>query len=245
MPNNYFQFRQFTVYQDKCAMKVCTDACLFGAVTALLFAEKGHALRMLDIGTGTGLLALMFAQKNNNAVIDAVEIDGTAAQQAAVNFAASPWIENITVHHSSIQGFTQSRQLPSQTYNLVISNPPFFEHDLKSSDVKRNLALHSAELSLEALLSCTASLLSDDGVFGVLLPWHRTDWFEKFAAGKGFHCIKKFSVKQTPQHSYFRSILFFSRVAGATFNEEIIIKDESNVYTAAFTALLKDYYLYL
>jgi len=241
MGNSYFKFKQFTVEQDKCAMKVCTDACLFGAMAAAVGVDLPVA-RVLDIGTGTGLLPLMYAQKNSNAIIDAVEIDEPAAQQAIENFAASPWGERLTVHHGSIQQFASS---VNERFDLIISNPPFFENDLRSDDAKRNLALHSSELGLEELLNCIDTLLDGDGVFGVLLPYHRSAYFKSLAIDKGFCLWRDISVRQTPKHNYFRSILFFSRQPVEVVTESIVIKEADNNYSVRFVELLRDYYLYL
>lgn len=241
MGNSYFKFKQFTVNQDKCAMKVCTDACLFGAIAASAAANM-PVNKVLDIGTGTGLLPLMYAQKNSNAIIDAVEIDEAAVQQSAENFAASPWNDRLMVHHSPIQHFTSSA---NQRFDLVISNPPFFENDLRSDDAKRNLALHSSELNLEELLNCIDALLNSDGAFGVLLPYHRGVYFKSLAVCKSFSLWIDISVQQTPKHNYFRSILFFSRKPVETEAESITIKEADNNYSAKFAALLRDYYLYL
>jgi tRNA1Val (adenine37-N6)-methyltransferase len=235
--NNYFQFKQFTVYQNKCAMKVCTDACLFGSISPALTTRD---LRVLDIGTGTGLLSLMYAQRHTDAMIDAVEIDPSAAEQATENFAASAWRDRLKVYNISIQEFK-----PAHSYDVIISNPPFFDNDLKSNDTKRNLALHSAALNLEELIASNDRLLKHDGCFGVLLPYHRTEYFQQLAAAKGFHLAQKILVKQSPQHSYFRSILFFSRKEIIAVEREIVIQETSRKYTPDFTALLKDYYLYL
>lgn len=241
MGNSYFKFKQFTVEQDKCAMKVCTDACLFGGIAAS-FGTGLAAVNVLDIGTGTGLLPLMYTQKNGNAFIDAVEIDKAAAQQAAGNFAASPWSGRLSVHHGPVQQFAAS---VSKQFGFIISNPPFFENDLRSDDAKRNLALHSSELSLEELLNCIDALLCDDGTFGVLLPYHRGAYFKKLATSKGFNVWQDISVRQTPKHNYFRSILFFSRKPVETITESITIKEADNNYSQRFVELLKDYYLYL
>ncbi|MEO8711563.1 MAG: methyltransferase, partial [Parafilimonas sp.] len=173
MPNDYFRFKQFIITQDKCAMKVCTDACLFGAWAA--HNPQLEASNILDIGTGTGLLSLIYAQKNMHASIDAIEIDEAAVQQARENFEASIWKERLHVYNTSIQQFATSS---NKKYDVIICNPPFYENDLKSENKQRNLALHSDALTLEELISDVDLLLGDDGSFFVLLPFHRTKYFE-------------------------------------------------------------------
>lgn len=239
MANNYFQFKQFTVYQDNCAMKVCTDACLFGSLSPAL---SGNAPRILDIGTGTGLLSLMCAQQYPNAAIEAVEIDAQAAQQASSNFAQSPWAQRLKIHHASIQQFAAGGSPP---YDYIISNPPFFENDLKSADTKRNVALHSNALSLDELLLSVDALLKQDGILGLLLPCHRMEYFEKIAADKSLYPFERILVRQTPSSKYFRAISFLKREKATSKEREIVIQDENRQYTPAFTQLLKEYYLYL
>lgn len=251
MGNNYFRFKQFTVHQDKCAMKVCTDACLFGAYIAeKLSAEKvkqgkedllaGAPKKFLDIGTGTGLLSLMLAQKTDYN-IDAVEIDEQAALQAKENFEASPWKDKLKVYHSSVLSYEPA----SLKYDFIISNPPFFEDDLKSFQTKRNIALHSTELNLRDLIIKIKRLLAEDGSFAVLLPYHRAAYFEKLAEENGFFIKEKVLVKQTPEHEYFRVILLLEASFVKPGHHEIIIHDENGKYTEAFTKILKDYYLNL
>lgn len=240
MPNDYFQFKQFLIKQDKCAMKVCTDACLFGALVADRLPFTAH--RVLDIGTGTGLLALMFAQKNLYAIIDAIEIDDASAKQAKENFNNSLWKERMNIYNTSIQQFANSTQ---RKYDVVISNPPFFEKDLKSENQKRNIALHSNELSLEELISAVDRLLKGNGNFFCLLPYHRTKYFEELLL-KNKLCMKeKIFIKQTPKHNYFRTIFCVDRKAMECNQSEIIIMDERNEYSEKFKTLLKDYYLRL
>ena len=203
---------------------------------------------VLDVGTGTGLLSLMYAQKNFDAIIDAVEIDVAAAQQAKENFEASPWKERLRVYNTSIQQFSQSTNQPinqSTRYDLIISNPPFFENHLKSNNGKRNLALHSEELSLKELLDAIEKNLKDDGNFAILLAPHRTEQFINSALRKSFYPVEKIWVRQTPEHNYFRSILLFTRQEVSAKQSEIIIQDEEGKYTDGFVELLKDYYLYL
>jgi len=239
MPNNYFQFKQFIVQQEHCAMKVTTDACLFGAWAARAMNNKLlTADRVLDIGAGTGLLSLMLAQKTS-AQIHTVEIDEAAARQAAVNFASSSWKEKLHVHHLAIQQFNHP---PIQEFNFIITNPPFFDNDLKSENGKRNLALHGSSLSLEELLQSIKNNLAGNGIFAILLPFHRTDYFIGLA--KGFYLQEKVLVKQTEKHTYFRSMLLFSAQQTPTRETEIIIK-QNNQYSPVFIELLQDYYLHL
>ena len=240
MPNRYFQFKQFAVQQENCAMKVCTDACLFGAWVASIIQTKKEALStILDIGTGTGLLSLMLAQKLQDVRINAIEIDAAAAKQAQENFASSPWFERLQIQHASIQEFGGTQ------HDFIISNPPFFENDLKSTNTQRNIALHSASLTLEGLLYQIQKHLSSSGSFAVLLPYHRSDYFENLAQQKGLYLQYKVAVKQTPKHPFFRSMLYYATVPSTPQLTEIIIKTSEGLYTEEFSRLLKDYYLHL
>lgn len=238
MSNNYFRFKQFTVQQEKGAMKVCTDACLFGAYVADQVKTKA-AHNILDIGTGTGLLSLMLAQRIT-ALIDAVEIDKEASQQAKENFERSPWKERFTVFNTDALKFAAGKK-----YDCIISNPPFFENDLKSSDNNKNNAKHDTSLTLGQLLDVVNIHLTGDGIFAVLLPYHRVNFIIDAALKKGFHLNKKVLVKQTEKHDLFRGILIFSRHQALTTDELIAIKTADEKYTVRFAELLKDYYLYL
>ncbi|MES2850640.1 MAG: methyltransferase [Bacteroidota bacterium] len=237
MPNNYFKFKQFTIQQENCAMKVCTDACLFGAWVADQVKTKA-ATNILDIGTGTGLLSLMLAQRVP-AMIDAVEIDEAAYLQAKENFEQSPWKERLGIFNTNILKFDVEKK-----YDCIISNPPFFENDLKSTDKNKNAAKHDTALTLEQLLPTVQKLLKDDGSFAVLIPYHRVEECILLAEKFGLQLSKKVLVKQTPKHEYFRGILIFSCTKKNMLTEEITIKNESNIYTERFSELLKDYYLY-
>jgi tRNA1Val (adenine37-N6)-methyltransferase len=219
-------------------MKVCTDACLFGAYIANEIQQL-PVKNILDIGTGTGLLTLMLAQETS-AAIDAVEIDAAAFTQAKQNIEQSPWKEKIAIYNSDILKFQTNKK-----YDCIISNPPFFEADLKSTDEKKNFAKHDTSLTFTALLNIVDANLSADGFFAVLLPFHRSNYFEEEAVKINFHLAKKILIKQTPKHNHFRSILVFSRIKTATVPEELIIKNEDGNYTVEFISLLKDYYLYL
>ena len=194
-------------------------------------------MQCLDIGTGTGLLSLMLAQ-NTCLVLDAVELDSHAYEQAKQNIQNSPWEGRISIINIDILDYC-----PPEKYDLIISNPPFFEDDLKSVDSKKNKARHDTTLSLEKLLDVIDKLLIDTGEFGVLLPYHRIDYFIEEAGKKGLNLIEKVLIKQTPGHSYFRGILIFSREMEIPLLNEITIRESSGEYSEEFINLLKDYYL--
>lgn len=238
MPNTYFQFKQFTIHQDQCAMKVCTDACILGA----WFADKAPAWsQVLDIGSGTGLLMLMLAQKHKGD-IKGIELDLTAFRQLQTNIGQSPWKQKLKVFPGDARSFS----FPEK-FDFIISNPPFFEGDLPAASDTANLAKHSKELTLAELLTVIDSNLSPEGSFGVLLPYHRTDWFEQLARENyGFWLREKLLVRQTPRHDYFRSVLYFSRNReGFVPTAELTIQNSEGKYTEDFVQLMKDYYLYL
>ena len=195
MSNPWFQFKQFTVYQDQCAMKVCTDACILGA----WFADKAPAYaQVLDIGSGTGLLMLMLAQKHKGG-IRGIEIDLNAFRQLKDNIDKSPWRHLLKVYPGDIRSFS----FPEK-FDFIISNPPFYENDLPAASPTANLARHSKELTLSELLEAIDTNLSHNGSFGVLLPYHRTTHGskEQAATQHGFTLKEKLLVRQTPGHEF-------------------------------------------
>ena len=240
MANSYFKFKQFTVNQQYCAMKVCTDACVFGAYAATHLKNRHDpANHILDIGSGTGLLALMVAQKTIG-TIDAVEIDEAAFAQAKENFNQSPWATRLHIFNADVTSFYNSKK-----YDCIICNPPFFEGDLKSADNKKNAAKHDTALTLEQLLAAIKNLLAPQGSFAVLLPWQRVDFFIKLATSAGYFLTEQVSLQHTEAHPYFRGILIFSHNQGVATIKSLAIKIAAGNYTDKFTALLKDYYLNL
>ena len=221
-------------------MKVCTDACLFGAYTAHTIEHSTFPIQhILDIGTGTGLLSLMLAQETN-AQIDAVEIDAAAFQQAKENFKASPWTSRLNVFNTDILHYSTDTK-----YDCIISNPPFFEDDLKSGNDGKNMAKHDNALTLTQLLLAINAHLTATGFFALLLPFHRVDFFEKESLAHGYHLMEKVLVKHTVTHPYFRGILIFSKNNSMPKITELVIKDENGVYTPSFVGLLQEYYLNL
>ncbi len=218
-------------------MKVSTDACLFGAWFA---KKKLRATEILDIGSGTGLLMLMLAQKQDSR-ISGIEIDATCFEQLQENIKNSEWKERLKVFTGDVRSF-----ITEIKFDFIITNPPFFENSLKAETNEANLARHSKALRFEELILSIDRLLAENGHFGVLLPFQRTAEFEKLAALRGFHLLEKLSVRQSPTHQYFRSILHYSRIKSSNVSEEelIIVKGEGE-YTQEFIQLLRDYYLYL
>jgi tRNA1Val (adenine37-N6)-methyltransferase len=240
MSNTYFQFKQFTIQQDACAMKVCTDACLFGAwCAAEIRPSPTGSATLLDIGTGTGLLSLMVLQKHR-LLIDAVEIDGAAAEQAAQNANAAGLRDYMNVINTDIQRMTSLKK-----YDYIISNPPFYHNDLKSPDSNRNTAHHSSGLSFNALFDTLATQLKESGHFFLLLPYKRKQEMEMHLEKHRLYSHKEISVRQTPAHPPFRILLKGSREPGRCAYAEITIAAAPQQYTPEFTALLRDYYLYL
>jgi tRNA1Val (adenine37-N6)-methyltransferase len=221
-------------------MKVCTDACLFGAILAeKIYREKNKVSNLLDIGTGTGLLSLQVAQKNSIS-IDAVEIDRDSYDQAQQNFSNSPWSERIRIFNTDILDFVADKK-----YDCIISNPPFYEGDLKSDNSKKNVAKHDSTLKLEQLLKVIEKHLSPTGYFAVLLPYQRVEYFITLAAEFKYKVQEKWLIRPTDAHPFFRGILIFSLDTTEIITKEIFIKDSTGNYTAEFVDLLKDYYLQL
>jgi len=242
MSNSFFKFKEFTVHQDKTAMKVCTDACLFGAWVA---ENTNQSLlhHILDIGTGTGLLSLMVAQKNDHGTITAVEIEPNAAKQASSNFALSDWKERLFVVNASIQDYASSI---TNQFECIISNPPFFESDLPSPDSNKNLAAHSAALPWETFASVVCKLLSNDGLFFVIIPSIRAYTMQKLMEANGLQLIEETAVFNKEKQLPFRSFLQFKKTTEKPNNIErnkLYIKGPTNEYTDTFKSLLKEYYL--
>ncbi|MEP7166107.1 MAG: methyltransferase [Ferruginibacter sp.] len=239
MSNNFFRFKQFTIQQERCAMKVCTDACILGAWTANTI-DPSFVKNILDIGCGTGLLSLMLAQKID-ANIDAIEINKEAASQAEENISNTAWSKNIQAIHTSLQDF-----VPLKKYELIISNPPFYEDDLRSGDEHKDAAKHDTTLKLEELILFIKKQLSDKGIFAVLLPFQRVDYFEKKVNEHGLFLQEKLLIKQSPQHDFFRAVIFVSKHETLSpLTIELIIHDNERQYTGPFKKLLEDYYLKL
>jgi len=234
--NHFFRFKQFTIDQEHCAMKVSTDGVILGAWT-----EPGDASTILDIGTGTGLIAIMLAQKSKSS-IDAVEIEPHACSQAIENAENCPWKERITVTHSSFQEYSKHS---NHKYDLIVTNPPFFSNSLKTPHNGRNLARHNDILPPEALLAGVDRLLSPNGRFCLILPCIESSLFMVDAALYNLYCTRKTYVKPTPKKSISRVLMELARERHKIQETDLIIQGEDGQYTENFALLTKEYYLFL
>jgi len=228
-------------------MKVTTDACLFGAWVAEEINNDPDSYRekinnCLDIGTGTGLLALMLTQKNPEIKIEAIEIDKDTAEQAKTNAGSSPWKEQIKIIQDDVKGFSFEKE-----FDLIISNPPFYENEIRSATDSKNVAHHSENLTLKELLVIIKNNLSKSGSFFLLLPYKRNEEIKKLFKDHELNISKILFIRQSVKHDYFRIFIKGSSNAGEKETEfnEISIGDDKQQYTNEFVELLKDYYLYL
>lgn len=236
--NTWFQFKQFTIHQEKSAMKVCTDACLFGAWVAKKIEEnKIKADNILDIGCGTGLLSLMIAQKST-AQIDAVEIDKNAFEQAEENIGLSTCKHRIRIHNNCITNYKSSNK-----YELIICNPPFYENQLKSNNDGRNKAMHATTLSYLELADSLKKNLAENGFTAVLLPYSIVKNFEEVLFTQQLFIVEKINVAHSPLHPFFRSMLLISTIKEDLSEYSLSIKKSEKEYSTEFIELLKDYYL--
>lgn len=232
-----FQFKKFSVEQDRCAMKVGTDGVLLGAWTPI----ENNLFSILDIGTGTGIIALMLAQRSGAEQIDALEIDEDAYEQATDNFENSPWNDRLFCFHAGLDEFVEE---PEDEYDLIVSNPPFFSEDYKSDNEQRDLARFQDAMPFEDLIEAAALLLSENGIFSVIIPFKEEEKFLALANEYELYPLKITRVKGTPTSEIKRSLLAFSRNEITDFSvDELIIETARHIYTPEYIALTKDFYL--
>ena len=227
-----FRFKQFAVEQEDVAMKVGTDGVLLGA-----WADCEGAKCILDIGTGTGVIALQMAQRNNQAQIHAVEIDEAAAKRARANFDNSPWAERLTVEQTAVQKFS-----PAEKFDLIVSNPPYFVDSLLPPDAKRSTARHTHDLTFEELDKAVARLLADNGKFALILPITE---FEKYLTLTQLHLARRCNVHPIEGGAVKRVMgEFVKHPTAETKHENIAIeRGKRGDYTDDYRALTKDFYL--
>ena len=236
MSNPFFQFKQFTIRHDKCAMKVGTDGVLLGA-----WAGIESCNRILDIGTGTGLIAMMLAQRSK-AVIDAIDIDAEACLQAQENAESSPFAERIKIRHSALSDFAQT---DTGLYDLIVSNPPYFVDSLKCPDQKRNTARHTDTLTLEDLLQDSRKLLAPQGRIALILPYDLKERLADCIRTQNLFLSKETSVIPVPGAEPKRLLaeLTAEPPASPTFSDRLTIEIARHRYTDEYINLTKDFYL--
>jgi len=235
MANTWFQFKQFNITQGQTAMKVTTDSILLGAWTPCESAKS-----ILDIGTGTGILALMMAQRNNFAIIDAVELDAEAVHQATFNFAQSDWNEQFKLYGTDFKDYCLKC---TKAYELIISNPPYFSNSLPSPNVNRSVARHNSFLPFSVLLKGVAKLLAQAGLFTVIIPADQFTVFNFEAAKNQLHLQHIMRIKPTEVKPVNRLLLGYAFAAVNPQQSELIIRNNLNEYTPEFIQLTKEFYL--
>ncbi|WP_348799102.1 tRNA1(Val) (adenine(37)-N6)-methyltransferase [Flavobacterium adhaerens] len=232
-----FQFKQFTIEQDRCAMKIGTDGVLLGAWTPI----ENNPFNILDIGTGTGIIALMLAQRSHAEQIDALEIDDAAYEQATDNFENSPWNDRLFCFHAGLDEFVEE---PEDKYDLILSNPPFYSEDYKTDNEQRDLARFQDAMPFDELIEAAALLLSENGVFSVIIPFKEEENFLSLTKEYELYPLKITRVKGTPTSEIKRSLLAFCRNEKTDFPiDELIIETKRHHYTTEYIALTKDFYL--
>jgi len=232
-----FRFRRFTINQDRCAMKVGTDGVLLGA-----WASVEGVRTVLDIGTGTGLIALMLAQRSPMAEVHAVEIDADSAAQAAENAAASPWAGRVRVIHRSIQEYARDCSVP---YDLIVANPPYFRDSLKSPSQARNRARHAEILTFGDLARSVSGLLAPGGRFCLILPPEESRVFEKTALVFGLYSARTRNVHSMPGKPVERVLMQFEKRSSPPIYEPAMVlqMDDPVERSAEYDNLTREFYL--
>ena len=241
-----FQFKKFTINQDRCAMKVGTDGVLLGAWCPI----DNNPFSILDIGAGTGILSLILAQRSNAEhpslqgelaqQIDAIEIDENAYEQCVENFESSPWGDRLFCFHAGLDEFMEE---PEDQYDIIISNPPFYSEDFKTENTARDLARFQDAMPFEDLVEAAHLLLSENGIFAVIIPFKEEEKFIALAKDFQLHPFKITRVKGTPTTEIKRSLLAFSKTQKQTLVDELIIEMARHQYTEEYIDLTKDFYL--
>lgn len=234
MSESVFRFRQFTVHQDKCAMKVGTDAVLLGS-----WVNTDNAKNILDIGTGTGIIAMMLAQKSS-AQIDAVDICPDAFKQATENVAESLWADKISVHHISFQEFSETAE---KKYDLIVSNPPFFSDAPKPHTLGRIQSRHTDTLSFQELIIGVKKIISPEGKFCVVLPCREGGAFIDEAMKQGLFCGNILHVKTKIEKLEKRLLMEFTLQLKNLEEREMVIRCGENEFSREYVEMTREYYL--
>lgn len=231
-----FRFKQFVVDQSGCAMKINTDGVLLGAI-----ATHTNPYKILDIGTGTGVIALMLAQKFSNARIDAVEIDTLAAQTAGRNFKSSAFHELLAIHPVSIIDYFEAN--PNEKFDLIISNPPFYINSLESPEKKKKQAKHTDIIFFEKLIKDISEHLLPDGLCWLILPPETATEVKLLAAKSNLHLEKTINIRSFPNSAAHREIVCLAADEKAATESEFLIYQVTGVYSEEYKELLKPYFI--
>lgn len=233
MSNTWFQFQQFRVEQDRCAMKISTDAILLGSLVVVDGPE-----RILDIGTGTGVIALMLAQRFPEAIVVGVELDADASKQAEENMNQSPFASRMRLWKGKIQEYQEVEK-----FDLIVSNPPYFSDHLKSKETKRKNALHTDSLSFDELIQKAKELLNSSGKFWVILPFRQMEDFRLVANEAGFFEDKTITIYDRKEKPALRVVSSFTFQNLSSEKSEIVLKSAEGVYSNSYRKLLAGFLL--
>lgn len=232
MPNPFFHFKQFSILSQDKGLKVTTDACLLGAIAKAPLSEN-----LLDIGTGTGVVALFMAQKYPNLKIDAIDIEPSVAEQARINISNSPFHLQISVIEADFLKWQTETQ-----YQTIVSNPPYFEKHLKKQASEKNTAIHADQMNHQLMIARVAKLLTKDGRFYCILPPYEMGKLVEMAENEGLYPIEKTSVFNTPAKHY-RDIICFGFDKSTTITTQLLLSDQDGAKTDEFHRLMADFYL--
>lgn len=238
MSNKAFQFKEFQVEQDRCAMKIGTDGVLLGAWVDV----PEHINSILDIGTGTGIIALQLAQRSDAEIIDALEIAPQAFEQAVENFENSPWADRLYCYHASLQEFVNE---VDDKYDLIISNPPYFNDTFKDLDKQRALARHTKELSFKELLEGVAKVLAIDGTAAFIIPYKEEKTFLELAQKTNLLPAKISRYRGNIKSELKRSLIQLKNQPATLIQEEFFLEHSRHEYSDHYKNLVKDFYLKL
>ncbi|MDP5107237.1 MAG: methyltransferase [Polaribacter sp.] len=237
--DSIFKFKDFSVQQDKTAMKIGTDGVLLGAWSSV----DEYPDTILDVGTGTGVIALMLAQRSEAMTVDAVEVDENAYEQSVENFEQSDWGDRLYCYNANFQEFADEIADEEETYDLIVSNPPFYSDDYETEDVARNKARFTSSLSFEELVTGVVKILSSDGKFATIIPFKEEENFVNLAKSKDLFLNKVCHVQGKPTSEIKRSLMEFSFHPSEIKKEHLVIEIERHQYTEAYINLTKDFYL--
>lgn len=232
-----FQFKQFSVHHDRCAMKIGTDSVLLGSWCPI----DNKPFSVLDIGAGTGILSLMLAQRTQAEQLDAIEIDENAYEQCVENFEASPWSDRLFCYHAGLDEFVDE---PEDEYDIIISNPPFYSENYKTENESRDLARFQDALPFEELVDAASLLLSENGIFAVIIPYKEEERFIELCAEAELFPVKVTRIKGSKSTPIVRSLLAFKRYELSVLEaDELVIEINRHEYTDDYINLTKDFYL--